>query len=407
MECLKLDRDMEEMERNHKVEIRVYLQKVKHLEFEHEHNENDVESEKKHNIDEENESHQQRIEKLKRKKASLKLELIERQCQNEQEVKELNENNKKNMEKLNKHFSDTLTGLEKMYADKLETLKNELELKRKVEIHEIEERKNLHINQLMKNHEKAFNQIKSYYNEITKDNLSLINSLKDAIVQLEEKAEANQKLMYEIAQENKRLSGPLKLTLKELSQLQAALKNYNGDKLVLHNVTARLKAADERLKTLKIEHENLLQLYSDTEKERDELYDRFENTVSAVERKTDLKNLVLEKRIEKLNHDYDVKEVQLRDTLAAANIDPATLNAITIQLDDTLFQCNSIIQDLQYAVIRVIKSHNDIVRTYTEKLNEYGVPTDDCIFILFLVDVEVIGNEASRGPAGLVAQGLV
>lgn len=407
MECLKLDRDMEEMERNHKVEIRVYLQKVKHLEFEHEHNENDVESEKKHNIDEENESHQQRIEKLKRKKASLKLELIERQCQNEQEVKELNENNKKNMEKLNKHFSDTLTGLEKMYADKLETLKNELELKRKVEIHEIEERKNLHINQLMKNHEKAFNQIKSYYNEITKDNLSLINSLKEAIVQLEEKAEANQKLMYEIAQENKRLSGPLKLTLKELSQLQAALKNYNGDKLVLHNVTARLKAADERLKTLKIEHENLLQLYSDTEKERDELYDRFENTVSAVERKTDLKNLVLEKRIEKLNHDYDVKEVQLRDTLAAANIDPATLNAITIQLDDTLFQCNSIIQDLQYAVIRVIKSHNDIVRTYTEKLNEYGVPTDDCIFILFLVDVEVIGNEASRGPAGLVAQGLV
>lgn len=407
MECLKLDRDMEEMERNHKVEIRVYLQKVKHLEFEHEHNENDVESEKKHNIDEENESHQQRIEKLKRKKASLKLELIERQCQNEQEVKELNENNKKNMEKLNKHFSDTLIGLEKMYADKLETLKNELELKRKVEIHEIEERKNLHINQLMKNHEKAFNQIKSYYNEITKDNLSLINSLKDAIVQLEEKAEANQKLMYEIAQENKRLSGPLKLTLKELSQLQAALKNYNGDKLVLHNVTARLKAADERLKTLKIEHENLLQLYSDTEKERDELYDRFENTVSAVERKTDLKNLVLEKRIEKLNHDYDVKEVQLRDTLAAANIDPATLNAITIQLDDTLFQCNSIIQDLQYAVIRVIKSHNDIVRTYTEKLNEYGVPTDDCIFILFLVDVEVIGNEASRGPAGLVAQGLV
>lgn len=407
MECLKLDRDMEEMERNHKVEIRVYLQKVKHLEFEHEHNENDVESEKKHNIDEENESHQQRIEKLKRKKASLKLELIERQCQNEQEVKELNENNKKNMEKLNKHFSDTLTGLEKMYADKLETLKNELELKRKVEIHEIEERKNLHINQLMKNHEKSFNQIKSYYNEITKDNLSLINSLKDAIVQLEEKAEANQKLMYEIAQENKRLSGPLKLTLKELSQLQAALKNYNGDKLVLHNVTARLKAADERLKTLKIEHENLLQLYSDTEKERDELYDRFENTVSAVERKTDLKNLVLEKRIEKLNHDYDVKEVQLRDTLAAANIDPATLNAITIQLDDTLFQCNSIIQDLQYAVIRVIKSHNDIVRTYTEKLNEYGVPTDDCIFILFLVDVEVIGNEASRGPAGLVAQGLV
>lgn len=383
---------------------------MKHLEFENTHNENTVVKEKTTNVDEENEAHLQRLDNLRRQKAGLKLELIERQCQNEQEVKDLKENNLKNITKLNSQFFDTLNGLQKMYSDKLEALRNELELKRKVEIHEIEERKNLHINQLMKNHEKAFNQIKAYYNDITKDNLNLINSLKDAIVQLEAKAEANQKLMYEIAQENKRLSGPLKLTLKEVTQLQAALKNYNGDKLVLHNVTARLKATEERLIALEKAQAELLELYSETEKEKDELYDRFENTVAAVERKTDLKNLVLEKRIEKLQHDYDVKEVQFRDTLAAANLDPAVVNALTTQLDEVLYSRDSIIQDLQYAVIRVIKSHNDIVRTYTEKLHEYGVPTDDCIFIyclLLIVDTQEIGSEASRGPAGLVSQGLV
>ena len=75
--------------------------------------------------------------------------------------------------------------------------REELELRRKTEIHEVEEvssssasilqlikcvlfmqRKNGQINTLMKNHEKAFSDIKNYYNDITLNNLALINSLK-------------------------------------------------------------------------------------------------------------------------------------------------------------------------------------------------------------------------------------
>lgn len=51
-------------------------------------------------------------------------------------------------------------------------------MRRKTEIHEIEERKNQQINTLMRNHEKAFSDIKNYYNDITLNNLSLINTLK-------------------------------------------------------------------------------------------------------------------------------------------------------------------------------------------------------------------------------------
>ncbi len=64
------------------------------------------------------------------------------------------------------------------YEKKMSTLRDELELQRKMEIHEIEERKNAQINALMRNHEKAFTDIKNYYNDITLNNLALINSLK-------------------------------------------------------------------------------------------------------------------------------------------------------------------------------------------------------------------------------------
>lgn len=60
----------------------------------------------------------------------------------------------------------------------MDVLREEMELRRKTEIHEIEERKNSQINALMKNHEKAFSDIKNYYNDITLNNLALINSLK-------------------------------------------------------------------------------------------------------------------------------------------------------------------------------------------------------------------------------------
>ena len=60
----------------------------------------------------------------------------------------------------------------------MKAIKEELDLRRKNEVHEIEERKNGQINALMKNHEKAFAEIKTYYNDITLNNLALINSLK-------------------------------------------------------------------------------------------------------------------------------------------------------------------------------------------------------------------------------------
>ena len=60
----------------------------------------------------------------------------------------------------------------------MQVLRQELDLRRKTETNEIIQRKDNQINTLMKNHEKAFSDIKNYYNDITLNNLALINSLK-------------------------------------------------------------------------------------------------------------------------------------------------------------------------------------------------------------------------------------
>ena len=65
----------------------------------------------------------------------------------------------------------------------------------------------------MQGHERAFLDIKNYYTDITINNLDLIKSLKEEVAQKKKTENMDEKEMFEIAQENKRMSEPLKEAL--------------------------------------------------------------------------------------------------------------------------------------------------------------------------------------------------
>lgn len=131
-------------------------------------------------------------------------------------VKQLKLDHAKEITKLKQSFELQFRQLKDIAEKKMRTLRDACELRRKAEIHEIEERKNAHINDLMNHHERAFFEIKNYYNDITHNNLDLIKTLKGDVAEMKQKEVQNEKLMYEIAQENKRLSDPLNAALKEV-----------------------------------------------------------------------------------------------------------------------------------------------------------------------------------------------
>merc|ERR1711871_699232 len=230
---------MELMEDNHRVEVRVYIQKVKHLEYEHKNNIKRVRNEGTISLEEEGDAHDTRETDLKVGKKSLKLEIKERELANEDEIKQMKQAHEKNLLKMREEFEKNNEAIESRQEAR-QQLKEDLELRRKVDIHEIEDRKNLHINDLMKNHESAFGQIKNYYNDITHDNLKLIKELSAKTKEMKKTAASNQALMYEIAQENQRLSEPLTAATKEVDKLEGDLKDYRKDKQSLKNAQSRL-----------------------------------------------------------------------------------------------------------------------------------------------------------------------
>ncbi|KAJ3045697.1 Dynein regulatory complex subunit 4 [Rhizophlyctis rosea] len=400
-ELLNRDREQEELEEKHQVEIKVYKQKVKHLLYEYQNNVAHLQADSERALQLDAEDHLTKEQQLKRDKRALKLELKELELAHEDIIKNLKQKHDQEITRLRADFERRAKELHGKYDKKMKVIRDELELKRKNEIHEIEERKNGQINALMKNHDKAFAEIKTYYNEITMNNLNLINTLKEQVETLKKKEERNEKQMADITSENKRLSEPLQAALADCDSLKRELQNYNKDKMSLQNAKARLRVLEDKHKQLSWEHEVLEQRFAQVEKERDGLYDGFVDRIIGVQQKTGFKNLILEKKVDSLKENLEKKDLQLNEVLKATNLDPAALSNLTRRLEEVLDAKNQLIKELQYDLSKVTKAHNDMIRVYEAKLTEFSIPVEELGFKPLMISTKT--RLPNVGAAGLVA----
>eukprot|EP01028_Stygiella_incarcerata_P013570 TRINITY_DN82795_c0_g1_i1.p1 TRINITY_DN82795_c0_g1~~TRINITY_DN82795_c0_g1_i1.p1 ORF type:complete len:449 (-),score=145.03 TRINITY_DN82795_c0_g1_i1:201-1547(-) len=390
------DRLLEEQEERHQIEMKVYKQKVRHLLYEHKVALDRVKTETEVSLKLQDADHKNGEGELRKEKRDLRLTLKEQERSHEEMIRRLKREQDKNTTKLRQEYERQARELQLRHERKMKELREELELRRRTEIHEIEERKNEHIKELMEKHKRAFTEIKTYYNDITTNNLDLIRSLKEELEAMKKKEAKNEKLMFEIAQENKRLSEPLTKALGEVEKLRADLANYQKDKMSLRNAKSRLKVLESQIKSVTWEHEVLQQRFSKVETERDELYEKFERALQDVQQRTGFRNLLLEKKLDALSGTLEKKEAQLSEMMKAASIDPSVFGSVSMKLEEILDGKNRMIKELQYELTKVMKAHNDVIRVYEAKLKEFGIPVEELGF-------EPLVAKAGKGPAGLVA----
>ncbi|XP_043455899.1 dynein regulatory complex subunit 4 isoform X2 [Prionailurus bengalensis] len=372
------DREMEEAEERHQVEIKVYKQKVKHLLYEHQNNLTEMKAEGAVVMKLAQREHCAQEGALRKDMRALKVELKEQELANEVVVKNLRLKHSEEVTKMRNDFERQVREIEAKYDKKMKMLRDELDLRRKTEIHEVEERKNGQINMLMQRHEEAFTDIKNYYNDITLNNLALINSLKEQLEDMRKKEGHLEREMMEVSAQNKRLTDPLQKARDDVTEMQKKLGNYERDRQTLVRTKARLKVAEKELKDLQWEHEVLEQRFLKVQQERDELYRKFTAAILEVQQKVGFKNLVLERKLQALSAAVEKKEVQINEVLAASNLDPAALTLVS----------------------RKLEAHSDLLRTYEAKLLAFGIPLDNVGFKP--LETAVIGQTLGQGPAGLV-----
>ncbi|CAM9470080.1 unnamed protein product [Ectocarpus sp. 4 AP-2014] len=395
------ERELQDIEEKHQVEIKIYKQRVKHLLYEQQ---DDVTA-KKMSAEvslklAQQDAHREEERELKVDRRGLRLGAKEMGLSHEAYLMTLKQQQDRNITMLKTEFERKAGEVHKIFEKAMKTVRERLDAARKAETAKIEERKNSHIERLMKAHEKAFAEIKNYYNDITHNNLDLIRSLKEEVADMRKREQQDEKLMYEIAQENKKMSEPLRKARQDVERLRQELERYRQEQEQLRQTKARVLIMEERLRDLHWEDEVLGQRFAIVSRERDQLRDRFQDSVKQAQQKSGFRNLILERKLGGLAEEAEKRDACVNEVLSRANLEAAAATQVKGKVENILEQKGRVVADLEQEVARVKTAHARLVRAAEAKLRDFGIPTEELGFLPQVVT-------GGAGAVGVARTGLL
>ncbi|KPI87752.1 putative T-lymphocyte triggering factor [Leptomonas seymouri] len=378
-----VESEIEELERDHQVEMKVYKQRVRYLLYDHRVTVKQLKDESDAALRAAETAHQQRVQQLETERQHRLSGMETAREAQENRIMEQRDGHQYmlSVTKRRNHQKE-LARLQTAYEAKLSTLREDLELRRRAEIQDSEERYHVHINQLIQQHEEKFKEMKEYYNHITHNNLEIIRSLKDEIATMKKNDEQNESLMYEIEKENGSLAAPLEQVEKEVAELQVKKQQHIQDKQSLRTSRTRFKALQQQLQTLRQDKEMLEEQYKSVYNEREDLRSRFETALREAVDIVAERNNALQQNLVEAHAKLEQRDAQLGGVLRAMNLEPAAMELISDEIDGEIHAKNQTIKDLHFELRQLEKRVGAMVEEYERRCRAMGVAPLDRASVL-------------------------
>ena len=374
------ERQLQDLEEKHQVEIKIYKQRLKHLLYEHQNEitkkKTEAESALKLAQDDDYEGELD----IKDDKRLLSNAIKEIETSHEEYVRGLKRELDQKITALRHDFERKANEITKMYDAIMKKSRDALDKERKDDIKAIEDRKHNIVEDLLAEHAKTFADIKNYYNDITHNNLDLIKSLKEEVKELEVDEKKDELRLQEKMAENKKLAAPLKRMQDDLVRLKLESDEYKKERDDMKRVKTSLAAIDGDQSIITWELETLVQRSEDLVKERDELRVNLQSSIYDVKQKSSFKGLLLEKKLFAMQRVHEEREAQLNEVLSRANLDPSVLGQIRTHVDDVMLRKNNEARKLQSEVARLQALNDQLQLSIDLKLREYGLKLTDLGF---------------------------
>ncbi|BHF82297.1 Dynein regulatory complex subunit 4 [Sparganum proliferum] len=373
----KKERELEDAEERHQMEMRIYRQKVKHMLFEQNSKEADLKKETSVTLNAMSDEMRIEVRALQNENYTLKAQLRYRQLESEEAIKMLKRQHETEMTNIRQEFIVQSEEMEQRHAKQAAMLREELETKRRSEIHATEERKNMHIKQLEVCHDKAFTGMKSYYNDVTLGNVNVIKTLRDNIEELRSNLIRTQKKLDASAAETEMHREKLRQMESQNKNLLKIALQYDTEKAA-HSVTKHeLQRTLKTKKSFEMQVEVLQARLEILEKNRDSLANTMEQIMLGIKQKSGLRCMILEKKLAALVSTLESREAQVDHMVMAMNADPAAVKDAKQHLEELLQRKNQAIRELQYEVTRIGKAYNDLWSAcHAKMLEELSSPVN-------------------------------
>jgi hypothetical protein len=88
----------------------------------------------------------------------------------------------------------------------------------------------------------------------------------------------------------------------------------------------------------------------------------------------------LEKKLECIEDNLEVKEVQLKELLKKTSLDSGAINNINTTLEEVELMKGELINQLEDELHRLKEAHINMIKTYEAKLAEFGIPPEEMGF---------------------------
>jgi len=305
------EREFQDLEEKHKIEIKIYKQRLKHLVFQNQDQLTQLKKDSQITLKNIEDEHRITERELKQDIRALKVAKKEQEVRHAEYLNALIKHYNQKKTDIRKEYERISFEIQVRFKHKMLLLRNDKEKRRKQEIERIENKKNKAIRDLTSKHEKKYSDIKDYYSEITNTNMDIIRQLKD---DLTDATLTNQKTQTEKNTQELRNQQ----VAKPLEEANKAVKEYEKEKIKhveiqnkLQDCQQKIMLANDGIDELEWEYEVKLQNMQYLEKEKQELYDEFHRLVYELHRKTGLRNLILEKKNETIVEANETKDAQI------------------------------------------------------------------------------------------------
>jgi len=382
------DRELQDLEEKHQVEIKIYKQRLKHLLLEHQNEIANKKTESEMALKMAQDDDREIELDVKEDRRHLNIALKEIELTHEEYIRGLKREQDQKITALRHEFERRAGEVQKTFEARMKKTRDVLDKNRKEEIKSIEDRKHIMIDQLMAEHQKAFAEIKNYYNDITHNNLDLIKSLKEEVKELEAEERKDQIRLHEKMSENKKLSAPLKRMQEELVRLRAEHEDYKKEKFEMKRLKSSLLIVEGDESKSNWEYETLLQRSEELKKERDDLKANLQASMFDVKQKSAFRSLLMEKKLTAMQRVQEERQAQLNEVLTRANLDPTVLGNIRGEVEDVLQVKNAEARRLHSEVARLYALQEQFNVAVTMKMREYGFDVTELGFALPNTDIK-------------------
>jgi len=253
-------KQVEDLSTDHRMELRVYQDKLVALNYYHTQNLTSVASEREQLMSQKAGAHTTSIHVLQTKhlleSSSSSFPISSQHTSTDAERAELQGRLADECTHLQQTLESNILDLQSVCTTRLAQLREDVELRHTTEMHGMEERANQHRQELVHQHEAVMKDLQQYYQNVVEEQSQRLQAREDEKVAAEGKAKVDRIRIEELEEAITQLRQPLAVAVSRETELKKALKARPRDQASLQYIRGRVRVLDA--KTREVERTKLM-----------------------------------------------------------------------------------------------------------------------------------------------------